>query len=248
MKFLKTAGIALLAGLVTTLTAVSGANASTITETSRLHYTRANALVKSGNHREAVHHYKQAYRLNPSGRVGQYSKIALAHYGVSPVQETNPVTTNTILTQAREWKKRSAQTTRARIDSRSRNIEGKIRDIESNERATIQNIRNNPSYKTVFVPHYNGFYPYGFRNTGSFVRVVDQAATQARIDSVREQVAARKKRIREVTLAKENQLKDDHFKHSEMILETASNLQSQMVGRGTKLDPQRSNLYIRSYR
>lgn len=251
MNLTKTSCISLMIGLLTALTSATQAYGSSLSETSISHYKRANAHVKRGNHRQAVAEYKQAYRLAPESTVGKYSLRALAYYGLSANEVGVSKQASSFQKQAEKLKLKSLEDAKNRINSRANSINYELKKIEDDERASIENIRNNPSYMTQVVGHNVGFNPYHRRyyrsGFGTLVRTVDPVATQARIDAVKAQAKERKARITDFSNKKNNQLIATHNKRSQMLDEMAENMHSQMFGKGVKLNPNGSNLYVRTY-
>lgn len=251
MKGLKKVGYYFLFGLFTTIGLTNSAWAASLSENARGHYELAHYLSKSGQHSKAIEEYLAAYRLSPDSMVGRYSLQALSGYGVSTKTRTGSLS-STLLRQSAELKQRSSIDAEKTIKSRARFTEAKYRQIEANKNADIQDVIANPSYQTALNPYQTGYgypgYNQGFIRNGIGYKTIDPVATQARIETVKNNAELEKRRLAQVSSEKEEELRATANEKARIIEEAAHNLHTQISGRGVKLDPSASNLYVRSYK
>lgn len=252
MKGFRKFGYRLLFGLVSTMTLANSAWAASLQENARGHYDLANYLSRTGQHSKAIEEYTAAYRLSPDSLVGRYSLQALSGYRVPTSTKTSSLS-QTLIRQSNEIKQRSSIDAEKTIKSRARFTEAKFRQIEANKNADIEDVIANPSYQTALNPYYNNGYGYpgyrhGYLPIGQGIKTVDPVATQARIDTVKNNAELEKRRLAQVASAKEEQLRETADQKARIVEEAAHNLHTQMTGRGVKLDPGNSNLYVRSYK
>ncbi len=229
------------------------AAASAVTEEALAHLQLANRLVHSGKHEQAIAEYQAAYGLSPNGQIGLYSRKALAAYGVNPDAAANSQASSEIQRQSNEAKLQAFQHTNDQIKNTERTAKSQIDRIESEKTAAVNDVIANPSIQYSVVPTYGyGLYrtPFGFRRyaPAAVVSTIDPVATQARIDGVNNRAQQLEKTVKEDAADKAERLKESAQERARLIDESASNLQTQMSGKGVKLNPTGTNLYIRSYR
>jgi hypothetical protein len=243
--------IGVLAGLISG----SAAFGATLTEEATAHLQLANAYVHAGRHNDAIEEYKSAYNLNPTGKIGEYSLRALTAYKVTPNVATRAQANDQIHRQSEEFKANLELRLKDDIKVSERSANNRIHAIEEEKNAAVENVIANPSIRTTVVsPLYGGYHatPFGYRYYGAPATVissVDPVLTQARINLVNHRADLAKEKIASDNAEREEELKARSLTHEKLIDESARNLESQMTDNGSvHLNPNGTNLYVRSYR
>jgi len=226
----------------------------------RIHYYRANALVKLGRHKEAIREYGVAYSLDPGGDCASYCEAALEAYGLeSPrqVAERTAVDTRSItasdINDARVRISLQAQEATGRLlrsGQQEAAFQQRLGDIQAqrigdNAAAEIASIRSSVLLGVGFRRSRFGAQPFFFRQVGF------TPGQSAQADLIRQQAASAQASARRTAQIQAQRAAEIAAEKARLLDETAANLQSQMLEASlpgsVTLNPVGTNLYVRNY-
>ncbi len=214
-----------------------------------VHYELANSLAKAGHNEDAIVEYRTAYKLAPNGLVGRYCLQALEAYNRAS-------TSGRIQQEAAELVSETNVETEREVKQTLRNANSQSNAIDIQKNNAVARVLATPSVRNVVVPVFPGFVSRPFNNGFGFgqtpfgiARVVDEAATSARIEDVRARAEAEKNAVIATAADRTDHLRSWSAERARLLNQTASNLQTQMdSSSGVQINPAGTNLYVRQYK